>query len=152
MTTKRSGFTLTEMMVVIAIIGVIMAVSAPRIASVRDHTNLRAARDEIASALATARSAAVQKGTTSFFYLSNDSIQVKLGNGQQIMPVRPLADLYNAHVVVVDASDANIKYDTRGYASRSNTNAGKYRVTVGSSTDSVCISKLGLVTKLGCVN
>ena len=76
MTTKRSGFTLTEIMVVIAIIGVIMAVSAPRIASVRDRTNLRAARDEIASALATARSAAVQKGVTSNFYATRDSVQV----------------------------------------------------------------------------
>ncbi|HET7456895.1 MAG TPA: type II secretion system protein [Gemmatimonadaceae bacterium] len=151
MTTKRSGFTLTEIMVVIAIIGVIMAVSAPRIASVRDRTNLRAARDEIASALATARSAAVQKGVTSNFFATRDSVQVKLGTGQQIMPVRPLRDMYGAAVTVVDPTDTLISYDTRGLATRTSTSAATFRVTVGSLSDSVCVSRLGLVTKLGCL-
>lgn len=151
MTTKRSGFTLMEIMMVIAIIGVIMAISAPRIASVRDRTYLRAARDEIASALATARSAAVQKGVTANFFATRDSVQVKLGTGQQIMAVRPLLDLYNAKLTVVNAVDTLISYDTRGLATRTSTSAATYRVTVGSLSDSVCVSRLGLVTKLGCV-
>ena len=156
MTTKRNGFTLIEIMVVVSIIGVMMIVSAPRISKIKDRTNLRAARDEIVSGLATARSAAVQKGVTATFYMRGDTVQVKLGTvaaeGQQILPARPLSDLYDAHVVSADASDVTIAYDTRGFAQRSITTQATYRVTVGSLTDSVCVSKLGLVSKTGCIN
>ena len=67
------------------------------------------------------------------------------------MPVRPLLDMYGARVTVVDPTDTLISYDTRGLATRTRSSAATFRVTVGSLSDSVCVSRLGLVTKLGCL-
>ena len=148
---RRKGFSLIEMAIVVSIIGIIVAIGAPRMRSVRDRSNLRAARDQLASALATARAAAVQKGTTARFLSYKDTIRVVLpSTGQVILQPRSLFYLYNATVVRATAGDTAINYDTRGFATVANGSRAIYRVTVNGLTDSVCVSKLGIVDKRGC--
>lgn len=154
--TKRFGFTLVELMVVVAMLGIIVAVTTPRVIRVRERSDLRAARDEIATALAMARSAAVQKGITANFILRNDSVQVRLSNDQVILPVRALFELYDAKVEMTldgaaKATDT-LTFDSRGFGMRTSTGATKYTVRIGSITSDVCVSRLGLVTKVGCVS
>lgn len=144
-------------MVVVALLGIIVAVTTPRVIKVRERSDLRAARDEIATALAMARSAAVQKGMSANFILRNDSVMVRLATtNQEILPVRALADLYGATVKVnpdggTKATDT-LEFDSRGFGTRSGATATKYRVQIGSLTSDVCVSRLGLVTKVGCVS
>jgi prepilin-type N-terminal cleavage/methylation domain-containing protein len=149
MSKQRSGFTLIELMVVIAMMAIMVAVATPRIRSLRDRSNLRAARDEVATAFALARSAAVQKGITANIKMRNDSVWVSTSTGQRILPVRYLKDLYGATLNPAVA-DTFIEFDARGFAIGRATKT-EYPVSVGSLSATVCISKLGLVTKVGCV-
>lgn len=149
MSTKRSGFTLIELMVVIVMMSIMVAVATPRIRSVRDRSNLRAARDEVATAFALARSAAVQKGITATITLRGDSVSVLNSSGQQVLPPRALKVLYGA-TLQPPAGDQTIVFDARGFA-RDRTTQTLYTINAGSLSATVCISKLGLVTKMGCL-
>jgi prepilin-type N-terminal cleavage/methylation domain-containing protein len=151
MSRKRSGFTLIEMLTVVAMMAIIVAVSVPRVRSVRDRSNLRAARDEVATGLAVARSAAVQKGTTATFIVRHDTVRVALANGlgQSIMPARPLDVLYGVQVRP-DVADTAITFDSRGFVPDRSQKV-KYLLNLGTLKDSVCVSRLGIVTKTGCV-
>ena len=149
MSTKRSGFTLIELMVVIAMMAIMVAVATPRIRSLRERSNLRAARDEVATAFALARSAAVQKGVKATITLRNDSVWVKTETGQQVLPSRALNVLYGA-TLKPDLANQAIQFDSRGFA-MNRTTSTSYQVKVGTLSNTVCISKLGLVSKMGCL-
>lgn len=149
MTTKRSGFTLIEMMVVVALMAIMMTVAAPRIRSIRDRSNLRAARDEVATAFALARSAAVQKGIVATLTARGDSVSVTLSSGQLVLAPRALDELYGASLRPV-AADQTVQFDSRGFAINRPAQT-QYVLSVGGASASVCVSKLGLVTKVGCI-
>lgn len=59
------GFTLVETLMVLALLGVLLVVAMPPVARWRDRVAVRAARDEVASALARARITAVAAGGAS---------------------------------------------------------------------------------------
>lgn len=145
---RRNGFTLVELLIVLTLISIMVAIAVPRVRSIRDKSNLRAASDQIASALATARAAAVQKGQVSRFTLDNDQVQVTLRDGGQvILSPRNLRDLY---FVTVTPTSATVDYDSRGFATGVGATGLEYTVTVNGESRTVCITKLGLVRKAGC--
>ena len=55
---RRSGFTTIEMIIVVAIIGIIALIGFPKIRQTLDKTNLRSARDAVGTLAGTARAAA----------------------------------------------------------------------------------------------
>lgn len=61
MSTPR-GFTLLELMVVLGLLALLLAISAPRLVRWRDAAAVRAARDDVATSLARVRLAAVAAG------------------------------------------------------------------------------------------
>ena len=61
----RRGLTLAELMVVLAILAIVTAITLPRLAGVRDWIAADTAAQEVIGAIAVARSAAVMQGTRS---------------------------------------------------------------------------------------
>src|SRR5256885_16510540 len=59
----RRGLTLAELVVVLAILATVMAVTLPRLVGIRDWIAVDAAAHEVTAALSVARSAAVMPGT-----------------------------------------------------------------------------------------
>ena len=59
---SRSGFTTIEMLIVVAIIGIITLIGFPKIRRTLDKTNVRSARTATGTLVATARAAAIQRG------------------------------------------------------------------------------------------
>ena len=59
---RHPGTTLIELIVVMAVLAILLGVAVPSSAQWRDAAAVRAARDELASALARARATAVSRG------------------------------------------------------------------------------------------
>lgn len=166
MQTKRSGYTLTEVMIVIAIIGMILTTLTPRVRTIREGSNLRAGKDAIATALGTARAAAIQKGATASFHLGTTDTTIlvdALSNGATvpILPKRSLGQMYGVGVTVfskvagsgyqASPGDTVIKFDLRGFGSTVSDAQVLYLVKLGTRTDSICVSRNGLILKKGCI-
>ena len=59
----RRGITLAELMVMVAIVAIVMAVTIPRMAALRDWIAVNTAAQDVTTALAVAQNAAVMEGT-----------------------------------------------------------------------------------------
>lgn len=59
---RRAGFTMIEILIVIGVAGILYMLMAPRIGETRAKSQLRAARQQLSAAFASARAAARQHG------------------------------------------------------------------------------------------
>ncbi len=155
MSKQRNGFSTIELMTVMVIMGLIFAMAIPKIGKTRDAANLHSARDEIATALATTRASAVQKGRGAQFRLSGNNIFVQadtnsLGLKAIVLRSVPLNTRFNVTVSVRDARDTLIAFDPRGVGSTGSNATARIIIVGRSATDSVCVSKMGVIMRTGC--
>lgn len=151
---KRSkrGYTLTEMLIVVSIVGMLTLFAIPRFSGLVESNKLSAAREELSAAIATARAAAVQKGRTATLFLSGNQMWVTVvtsnaGATTTIVPVKSFTSLYN---VSVTASAPSITFDMRGFANPRLPATGKFVITGASKKDSVCITTAGQIMPRSC--
>jgi prepilin-type N-terminal cleavage/methylation domain-containing protein len=141
---RRAGFTLPEILIVIVIISLLALVAIPRFATANSKRHMESARMRVAAAVATARAAAIQKGTTVQFKIASNRVTVKPTNGDTtdlVSPV-PLDVLYKVNVV----SDVTIDFSARGFPTPPN--SAKILLTRPDvAGDSVMISKSGMVQR-----
>jgi type II secretion system protein H len=75
----QSGFTLAELVVVIAIIGVLAAVAAPSLLSYSQTSTLSAGASELASVLNSGRALAIRQNTTVCVQVTGSSVRFRTG-------------------------------------------------------------------------
>lgn len=149
---SRRGYTLTEMLIVVGVVGLLSLFSLPKFKGLVERNRLSAAREELAAAIATARAAAVQKGRTATLFLSGNQMWVTVvtsnaGATSTVVPVRSFTSLYN---VSVTATDPSITFDMRGFVTPRLSTTGKFFITGGSKRDSVCITTAGQIMPRSC--
>jgi prepilin-type N-terminal cleavage/methylation domain-containing protein len=148
----RPGYTLTEMLVVVVMVGALTLITLPKFSGLVERNQLSAAREEIAAAIATARAAAVQKGRTATIRFSGNTMWVTVvnsgsGTSSTIVPAKSFASLYK---VSVAATDTMITYDMRGFTAPRLAAKGVFRITGASRRDSVCITTAGQIMPRSC--
>lgn len=143
----RPGFTLIEVFLVLAIMGIVAMMALPKMGNMNDRNQMRSAKDGIAAKLSAARAAAIATGRQSKFYVEADSMRITTFNGPTETAKGPVINLYRQFGVKVVSPNISIVFDGRGMTS----NAG-YRIkfTRRALTDSLCISPIGLVNRHGC--
>lgn len=60
---RRAGFTLADLLITLALLGIVLTIAAPAIGAVRSQAAVRSARDASASMIEHARALAVSRGT-----------------------------------------------------------------------------------------
>jgi Tfp pilus assembly protein FimT len=137
---------------VVGIVGTLTLFALPKFSGLAERNNLQAAREEITSAIATARAAAVQKGRTSTLKVTGNAIRVTVmsADGSSTVSVVPLKSLNALYSVSIAATDTVITYDMRGFASPRLAATSVFRITKGARQDSVCITTTGQIMPRGC--
>ena len=72
----RRGFTLAELVVIIAVVALLTAVLLPRLGPVFDWIATDAAARDVTTAIAVARAAAVMQGTRARLHIAPDSLRI----------------------------------------------------------------------------
>ena len=149
---SRRGYTLTEMMIVVTIVGLLTLFAVPKFSGLVERNKLTAAREELSSAIATARAAAVQKGRTATLFLSGNQMWVTVvtssaGTTTTVVPVKSFGSLYN---VSVTATSPSITFDMRGFVTPRLSSTGIFRIVGASKKDSVCITTAGQIMPRSC--
>jgi len=140
----RRGLTLAELMVVLAILAVVTAVTLPRLAGLRDWIAVDTAAQEVITAIAVARSAAVMQGTRSRAVIAADSLRIDRWRGDT------WGDLHRwpgpgRRGVALDVSNPVIVFDPIGLAwGLSNTTVVLRR---GTRVATITVSRLGRVKR-----
>ena len=147
----RSAFTTIELVIAIAIIGIMVTVAAPRIGRINKKADLRSARDHIASYISTARHVAIQRSTPALMARAGNLVWIESQPaGGPVTLVRDTIDLQALFGVTVTSATTQIRFDPRGFSA----NAGaqrKFVLKLGAEyKDSVCVTGLGVIMKKGC--
>jgi len=150
MFTSRSGHTLSELVVTVGIVGLVTALSIPRLHAASSSTAVRSARARTASYLMQARALGLQRGREARFVRSGDTIAVTVdSSGTQVIFARPHSLRSELGVAILSATHDTIAFDSRGYAVAASS-IEAIRFSRDDVRDSVCITKLGKVIERGC--
>ena len=149
---SHQGYTLTELLIVVVMVGALTLFALPKFSGLVERNKLEAAREELTAAIATARAAAVQKGRTATFMLSGNQMWVTVVNthGVGTMTVVPAKSLMTLYSVSVAAQDTTVTFDMRGFANPRLAGTSIFRLTKGARRDSVCITSAGQIMPRGC--
>ena len=83
MAVRRGGFSLVELLIVVAIIGIMVGIGFPKMRTGMNNNNVRAARTALINMIAGARNAGSQ---------TNRSTWVKIGGNRAVVLARPRLD------------------------------------------------------------
>lgn len=149
---------MVELLVVIAIMGILVGFAVPKIRTFRSGNNLRSAKAQVASSLATARAAAIQKGRQARFIVRGNNLAVTVDTGataglQELVVLSnvPIDDRYSASITMRTVADSQVTFDSRGFGSTGSGSRAVYVLRVQALSDSICVSPLGLINKQGCL-
>lgn len=107
MPNSRGGFTLIETLLAVVILGMLLAIVAPRIGDAMVRRDVRNARVALVSLFQQARLVAIQRGQPATLWFDPDSAWIMVGTGgaaTQIGPGRDMDALYGTSVVTSDPS------------------------------------------------
>lgn len=150
---KRSdaGVTLVEMVIVFALIGIITAISLPKLANSTDVLAVRSARQEVASYISQARALSIQTGRVARFIRNGNSIQVSITTTSGGSTLVGSQNLGSGNGVTVAASPSDtITFDPRGVLLSGVGTSPKIRVSRNGVQDSVCVVGWGKVSISQC--
>jgi len=147
---NRRGFSLTELTVALALIGVISALAAPTLYDATDSNDILTVKRIVVTHFTAAQSSAVQRGRQVAVHIEQDSIWlavVKAGGDSAITQKRSLTEV----VSDVESSATTVVYDSRGFGSQLPLTGVKVRIHGISASDSVCVTRTGMVLQRGCI-
>jgi len=136
----RRGYTVLEMAIVVAMIGLLLAIALPRVAAVRDRASVRAAMTDLSAAFSMARRTALSRRALVSVVLDTASGTVEVHSGNTRLWRRTLGGSYG---IVLGANRDSAVYDPRGLGyGVSNLSLSVRR---GEMVDTLTMSRLGRV-------
>ncbi len=149
---RPAGFTVVELLIVMTVMGLVTAITFPRVNGARTSAALHAARVQFVASLVTARQAAVRFGRPAQLRRSGNSIEVRAdtsGTGAFVSLAHPVP-LDSQFSVTLSATVDSIVFGPRGLASNLSSSGARFALARGSAQDSVCLTRLGELAPRGC--
>ena len=138
--TRGEGVTLTELVVVLAMLGVLLALALPRLADAADRAAVRAALADAATVFATARESAIYARSAVAVQLDTAAGTIRAQRGAELLLRR---DLRGGYSVRLAATRDSMAYDPRGLG----LGAANLSLIVqrGRAADTLFVSRLGRI-------
>lgn len=148
----RPGFTLIELIIVVALVAIVTAMAAPTVNRAREQASMTSARQQLTATLVAARASAIQKGRPARMRVDGNVVTVwveTMADSVQVVARTDFAEEYGVDLVAATA-DTLLSFDPRGFLSPRLAAAARYRIERGADTDSVCVTTLGQLLPREC--
>jgi prepilin-type N-terminal cleavage/methylation domain-containing protein len=150
---RRVGFTLIEIMIVVVIFGIMVIVAYPKASSALVKNDVRSARTTLANTFSKARAVAMQGSRTGRVEFNGNNVLVTASPrvvavaGSDRDTVGGVQNLNSVYHVTLSSSVASIAYDPRGFVTSGLSQPLKFYLTRSGKRDSLTLDYLGRVTK-----
>jgi prepilin-type N-terminal cleavage/methylation domain-containing protein len=145
-----AGFTFIELMIVVVLLGLLTAATAPSVARGYAGAARRSASREVAATLFRVRGIAIQRSRSARLVRTGNALQVWVDSSGTLVRVgggRDLGQLYG--VTVFPTAGDTLQFDPRGFVIIGS-QTPRITLTQGSAVDTVCVLGLGRITTRGC--
>lgn len=144
-----------EVLLVVGVAAIMFAMVVPRMTTIKTSSSMRAARQELSAAFAAARAAALQKGKTSTLIIDGSSARVTVLSGLNGTVVSVFGPIkldteFGVVLTPLSSSPVSINFDARGQLTPTPASVLKYKLSMASSSDTLCISPAGIIMPKGC--
>ena len=147
---QTPGFTVIELLTVIAIVGILTTIAIPRLVAEGTKLTVRSATQEVAAYLAQARATAIATGRPAWFIRDGSTVGVST-TGDTTSYLKA-TDLQAEHGVTVSASanPLTVEFDPRGLIPGGVGGTLPIVLTKLNTRDSVCVIGLGRISTKDC--
>lgn len=136
----RKGTTLVELVLAMAVLGVLTSIAVPRAASLVDRISVRGATQDVVLALGAARAASSRRGAYASFVADTRTGHLRVVSGGEILLER---DVLHTRGVRLEASRESVTFAPGGLGwGAANTTV---IVSRGARSDTVVMSRLGRI-------
>jgi Tfp pilus assembly protein FimT len=136
----RRGATIAELVITLAVLGVLTSIAVPRAAALVDRFSVKGATQDVVLALAAARAAASQRGAYASFVADPRTGRLRVVSGGETLLER---DVLHTRGVRLEASRESVTFAPGGLGwGAANTTVV---VSRGTRSDTVVMSRLGRV-------
>lgn len=147
----RHGFTLVEMLAVIVLMGIVLALVAPRIGTESVKLSARSSAQKIAAFLSRARAEAIQNGRRTAVVRVNNGVRLLMDNGTGTPTILGWQDLGLEQQVTLSASPSDtIEFDPRGLATLRGSAVQEIIATRDVYADTACVIGRGRIATSAC--
>jgi len=151
---KRSGFTMLELMVVLVVAGVLVAITGKGLASAFSGNSRTSATRVVGTTFFQAKAVAIQRSRQSWLVRSGNTIKIVADSSGSKVQLNPTVDLGQRYAVTLTSVSVppnrdTVSFDQRGLITGTTT-AYKIIITKGTKADTVCVTGLGNTRSRGC--
>ena len=140
MTCFRRGVTIVELLMTLAVLGVLSSIAVPRAATLVDRISVRGATQDVVLAIAAARAAATRRGAYASFVADPRTGRLRVVSGGETLLER---DVLRSRGVRLEASRESVTFAPGGLGwGAANTTV---IVSRGNRSDTIVMSRLGRV-------
>ena len=140
MTRFRRGVTIVELLMTLAVLGVLSSIAVPRAATLVDRISVRGATQDVVFAIAAARAAATRRGAYASFVADPRTGRLRVVSGGETLLER---DVLRSRGVRLEASRESVTFAPGGLGwGAANTTV---IVSRGNRSDTIVMSRLGRV-------
>ena len=140
MTCTRRGVTIVELLITLAVLGVLSSIAVPRAATLVDRISVRGATQDVVLAIAMARAAATRRGAYASFVADPHTGRLRVVSGGETLLER---DVLKSRGVRLEASRESVTFAPGGLGwGAANTTV---IVSRGTRSDTIVMSRLGRV-------
>ena len=148
---RRVGFTLLEVAIVVALMGILGGYAAPRLFQARMKASTRSAAQAVLAQVTRTREIASRRRIPTRVTFSGATIRAIGTIGGVDQDVLPPLNVSTEYAGTLSSGQSEIRFDTRGFASGL-TGQVEVRVLHGSVSSAVCISRYGNARLGGCLS
>ena len=147
----RRGFTLLEVAIVVALMGILGGYAAPRLVQARTKASTRSASQAVLAQVTRTRDVATRRRIPTRVTFSGATIRAIGTVGGVDQDVLPPLNLSTEYGATLSSGVTEVRFDSRGFASGL-TGHVEVRTIYGSVSAAICISRYGNARLGGCLS